>query len=188
MLEVVIAAALLLLTVTSVSAAVTSISRAGSRAEATARADQGLDAVFSHLAALPFCPSSLPAAPGIEGSDARDLVAAVFPRADARLDTPAARYLTAEADGIAAGSFVSRWTEAGVQVTCVARFRTAGGDWLGPEDLDGWDLSTSTELPASVLVVDLTSRVAEVTRSAQVSRGAGSDVVHDPSATVTAAP
>ena len=181
LLEVVIAAGLLLLTVTSVTAAVAGVSHSGRRAAATMKADGVLQSVMSHLASLPFCAAALPAVPASDYTAATDLLAAVFPDAGAPRGTAAARYLPADEDGIPGGSFVTRFDEEGVQVTCIARFRRrADGAWLGPADLDGWDLAASVRPPAPVLVVDVVATAGGATRTGRLVRVAGVDAVPHP--------
>jgi hypothetical protein len=181
LLEVVIAAGLLLLTVTSVTAAVASVSHSGRRAAATMQADGVLESVISHLASLPFCAEALPAGPAGDPTAATDLLAAVFPHADAPRGTAAARYLPTDEDGIPGGSFLTCFDQDGVQVTCVARFRRqAGGTWLAPADLAGWDLAASVRPPAPVLVVDVIAAVGGAPRTGRLVRVAGVDAVPHP--------
>lgn len=188
LLEVVIAASLLLLTVTAVTAAVTSVSQAGRRADAGVRADVALEAVISRLASLPFCAPALPALTAGDFAAATDLVAAVFPDAGAR-DAVDARYVAADGGGVPAGSFVTRFDQDGVLVTCVARFRrTVAGSWLGPADLAGWDLAESSRLPAPVLGVEVTSAVEGVLRTGLLVREAGVDPVPGPQPTASVGP
>ena len=189
LLEVVIAAGLLLLTVTAVTAAVTSVSQAGRRADAGVRADVALEAAISRLASLPFCAAALPALPAGDFAAATDLVAAVFPDAGSPRDAVDARYVAADGGGVPAGSFVTRFDRDGVLVTCVARFRrTVAGSWLGPADLAGWDLAESSRLPAPVLAVEVTSAVAGVVRTGLLVREAGVDPVPSPQPTASVGP
>jgi hypothetical protein len=182
LLEVVVAASLLLLTVTSVSAAVASVSHSGRRAEAAMKVGGVLESVVAHLGSVPFCPAALPAAPEAGGLAATDLLAAVFPAAGASRDAVDARYVEADEGGLAAGSFFTRFEEDGVVITCVARFRrAAGGVWLGSADLDGWDLALSDRPPAPLLVVEVTAAAGGVTRTARLLREAGVDPVPDSS-------
>ena len=166
---------------TSVTAAVAGVSHSGRRAAATMKADGVLESVMSHLASLPFCAAALPAVPAGDYTAATDLLAAVFPDADAPRGTAAARYLPTDEDGIPGGSFVTRFDQEGVQVTCVARFRRgAGGAWLGPADLAGWDLATSVRPPAPVLVVDVVATVGGASRTGRLVREAGVDAAPHP--------
>ncbi len=189
LLEVVIAAGLLLLTIMSVTAAVASVSHAGRRADAAMRADVSLESTIAHLASLPFCAADLPAVPSGDCAAATDLVAAVFPDAGALRDTADARYLATDGDGLPAGSFVTRSDQDGVLITCAARFRhRAGGSWLEPADLAGWDLAASGRLPASILVVQVTAAAGGVTRTALLVREAGVDPVPSPRSTAAVGP
>ncbi len=189
LLEVVIGAGLLLLTVTSLTAAVTSVSQAGRRADAGVRADVALEAVLSRLASLPFCAAALPAVAAGDFGAATDLVAAAFPDAGAPRDTADAGYVATDGDGVAAGSFVTRFDQDGVLVTCVARFRRkAGGDWLGPGDLAGWDLAESSRLPAPLLAVDVTAAAEGARRTGLLVREAAVDPVPSPQPTASVGP
>ena len=189
LLEVVIAAGLLLLTVTSVTAAVTSVSHAGRRADAAMRVDGALDLEISRLASLPFCAAGLPAVPAGDPAAATDLVAAVFPDAGAPRDSASAWYAGTDSGGIPAGAFFTRLDREGVLITCVARFRRhAEEDWLGPADLAGWDLAESRSLPAPLLVVEVTAAAGGVLRSGRLVREAGVDQVPVPQSATLAGP
>jgi type II secretory pathway pseudopilin PulG len=189
LLEVVIAAGLVLLTITAVSAAVASVSHAGRRSEAAARVDLVLASVSARLAALPYCAGTLPHAAAVVGAEGSDLLAATFPSADVRQATSQARYVAADEDALAAGSFITRFARDGVAVTCVARFRDRpGGAWLPPEALDGWDVAASESPPAPVLVVEVTAAADGVARTAQVIREAGAGLAVLPAASSTVAP
>ena len=153
-----IAAALLLVTIAAVTICVAGVSRAGARLEETMDRDRALRRVSERLGVLPFCAVSYPQVGAQPGDPAHDLLAAVFPHARSARNTPLARYVAVDGDGVApAGSFVTTLTEDGVQVTCVARF-LAGPDEpaLGADDLDGWDAATATAPPAPAVSVELT--------------------------------
>lgn len=189
LLEVVIAAGLLLLTVASVTAAVTSVSHAGRRADAALRVESVLESAIARLASLPFCAADLPAVPAGDCAAATDLVGAVFPDAGGPRDTAESRYIAAGGDGIPAGSFVTRSAQDGVQMTCTSRFsHRVGGSCLEPADLAGWDLAVSGRLPASVLVVQVAAAAGGVSRTALLVREAGVDPVPSPQSTAVAAP
>jgi hypothetical protein len=178
LLEVVIASGLLLLTVIVVTGAVTSISRAGRRAEAAARADRVLESVLARLDGLPFCAACLPTATRQTGPEATDFVAAVFPEADTSHGSAGARYFASDEDGASGGSFLTRYVQDGVEVTYVARFRRPGGGaLLGPADLYGWDLAASSRLPSPVVSVDVVAAVSGAVRSGRLVREAGADAV-----------
>jgi hypothetical protein len=189
LLEVVIASGLLLLTVTSVTAAVAGVSHAGRRAEVTLQADAVVQSVVARLAGLPFCGAELPAASPGDFAGATDLLAAVFPDAGAERDTADARYVATDEGGVPGGSFVTRFAQDGVAVTCVARFRHgADADWLSPADLAGWDVTVSTRPPASVLVVDVVVAGGGAPRTGRLVREAGADSAPSPLPEATAAP
>jgi hypothetical protein len=188
LLEVVIASSLLLLTVTAVTGAVTSVSHAGRRAEAAARADQVLESVVARLDGLPFCAPRLPVTLQT-GPEAADFVAAVFPEADTSQGSADARYVASDEDGVSGGSFLTRYREDGVEITCVARFRRAdGGAWLSPADLYGWDLAASSRLPSPVLSVDVVATASGASRSGHLVREAGADPMPEPSPAASVTP
>jgi hypothetical protein len=180
LLEVVIAGALLLLTVTGATACVTAVSRAGQVSEGAMAADRALAAVATRLGSLPFCPSELPAPAAARGAGAADLVSAVFPHADAGDGTEGARFMEVAEDGLPAGSFVTSLSLDGVTVVCVARFRDAAGGWLGPDDLVGFDVRVAAVLPAAVLALDLRVATSSRPRSYRFERHAGATTLLDP--------
>jgi hypothetical protein len=158
LLEAVIAAGLLLLTVTAVSTCVAAVVHAGARLERTRDVDVALQSGAERLRSLPFCAQSLPAQP--ESPPASDLCAAVFPHASSWKNTPGARYVDASSDPAEPpGSFVTVSDERGVEVRCTAWFlRGADGPRLAPADLLGWDRETAEEPPGPALEVVLAAR------------------------------
>jgi hypothetical protein len=176
LLEVVIAAALLLLTVSAVTACVASVSRAGRRAEAARGADRALGSVAEWLGALPYCAAELPSRSVGRGRDAIDLVAAVFPNACSSMAAPDARFVSVDDDMAEAGSFVTRLSEGGVPVVCVARYRQADGTPLEVADLQGFDVAVSEVAPAPRLEVVLSARAGGITRRCGLMRLAGAAV------------
>ncbi len=158
LLEAVIAASLLLVTITAVTTCVAGVSGAGARLEENMDRDRALRLVSERLGVLPFCAGSYPQAGAEPGDTAHDLLAAVFPHARPARNTPTARYVAAGGDGLApAGSFVTVLTEDGVRVTCVARFLARLDESpLGPDDLGGWDAASAAAPPAPVVSVELT--------------------------------
>jgi len=159
LLEVVVAAALLFMTVTAVSAAVVGVSRSGARLHASMSADRAVRSEAERLRALPYCAVSYPQPGAGRGTNGPDLVAAVFPHADLAQNAPSARYVAAADDsGAPAGSFVTLVTRDGVVVRCVARFLAGPeGPELGPEQLAGWDVAGSDAPPAPSLSVALSA-------------------------------
>jgi hypothetical protein len=170
---VVIAAALLLLTVSAVTACVASVSRAGRHAEATRGADRALGSVAEWLGALPYCAVELPSRSVGRGRDATDLVAAVFPHACSSMAAPDARFVSVDDDVAGAGSFVTRLSEGGVPVVCVARYCQADGTPLEVADLEGFDVAVSAVAPAPRLEVVLFARAGGITRRCRLVRLAG---------------
>ena len=159
---------------TCVTATVASVSHAGRLAEATTKADGVLESVMTRLASLPYLRRGAPRIPAGDCTTATNLVAAVFPDAGAPRDTADARYLATNEDGIPGGSFVTRFDQDGLRVSCVARFRRqTGGIWLAPADLAGWDLEVSLRPPAPVLVVDVVVAGGGALRTGRLVREAG---------------
>jgi len=182
LLEVIIAGALLLVTVTGATACVTAVSGAGRQAEDAMAADRALAAVAARLGSLPFCPSELPASAAARGAGAADLVSAVFPHADAAGGSEDGRFIDVGEDGLPAGSFATCLRFDGVTVVCVARFRDAAGGWLGPGDLAGYDVGTAAGVPAAVLALDLRAVTSGRPRSYRFERRAGATTILDPEA------
>ena len=77
LLEVAIAAAVLFMTVTAVSAAVVGVSRSGARLRASMDADRAVRSEAERLRALPYCAVSYPQPGAAQGANGPDLVAAV---------------------------------------------------------------------------------------------------------------
>jgi hypothetical protein len=113
---------------------------------------------------LPYCAANLPSPQEGRARSADDLVGAVFPHACPWLDSVDARFLTVEEGDAKAGSFVTRLSEGGVVVVCVARFVAADGDPLGPAELNGFDVATSLDVPAGCLELSLSASQGGVTR------------------------
>jgi hypothetical protein len=146
----VIAAGLLLTTITGVSLSVGAALAAEARLERVTRADRAVRAVAEHLRSLPFCAPSLPAPPD---EQATGVAGAVFAHARTWKNTPDA-WFDDGGSGDAPGSFVTVWREGGVEVECTAWFlRGAGGPRLSPVELAGWDVTESVALPGPGLEV-----------------------------------
>jgi hypothetical protein len=158
LLEAVVAAGLLLLTVTAVSMCVTAAVRADARLDRTRDADAALQRRAERLRSLYFCPASLPVQP--DDLAAADLCTVAFPHATPWKNTAGARYVDAPGDPAAEpGSFVTVSDEHGVEVRCTAWFRRgAEGPRLTPADLLGWDVETAEEPPGSAMEVVLSAR------------------------------
>ena len=172
LLEAVIAAGLLLLTVTAVSLCVGSAVRAGARLERTREADAALQLSAERLRSLPFCAPSLPARP--DGPAAFDLCAAVFPHAASWKNTAGARYVAVGGEpALSPGRFVTVFGEGGVEVSSTAWFlRGAYGPRLAPAELVGWDVETSEEPPGPALEVVLVVHAPGGVRSVRLVLGA----------------
>jgi hypothetical protein len=154
LLEAVVAAGLLLMTVTAVSLCVGNVSRAGARLERTMDADRAVRRVAEGLRALPFCASAYPLPVGEHSSP--DLVAAVFPHAQPLRNTASARYVGAAGDPDAPpGSFVTLLEDGGVEVRCVTQFLSApDGALIVSPDGGEWG-SAAASPPGPALAVEL---------------------------------
>jgi type II secretory pathway pseudopilin PulG len=167
LLEAVVAAGLLLLTVTAVSMCVGGAVRAGARLDRTRAADAALQSGAERLRSLPFCAPSLPARP--DGPAASDLCTAVFPHASAWKNIADARYVAAGDPVASAGCFVTVSDEGGAEVRCSAWFlRGADGPRLTPDDLAGWDVETGREPPGPALEVILSTGGPGMERSVRL--------------------
>ena len=158
LLEAVIAAGLVLLTITAVTSCVVSVSRAGARLEGHMDADRAAWRVAERLRVLPFCAGSYPQATAHDRRSCvrpgRGRLSARGRRAEHRLG--ALRRLLAGAGGEEAGSFVTLFSEDGVEVTCVARFLAGpDGTELGPDGPGGWDARSASAPPSGTLSVTL---------------------------------
>jgi hypothetical protein len=180
LLEVVIASAIVLFTVTAITACVASVSRAGQRMDASRRGDQALASVAEWLREIPYCADVLPAPSGVPGRGARDLVSAVFPHACLSANTEDARFVSVDEHAAEAGSFVTRLVEDGVVVVCAARFCGADGDLLQPDEVEGFDVTASDRVPGPVLELTLSTEGVPGTRSCRLVRVVAALVVLDP--------
>lgn len=164
LMEVVIASGLLLTTITAVTICVTSVSAGGARLQRVMDADRAVRLVADRLAAMPFWEVGAGAAADAAGED---LLAVVFPHADATRNTPTARYVHADAQAAPAGAFATVFTTGGVEVLCVARFLTAaGGQPLEPSAVQGWSAADGDQPPGCALSLWLTATSRGTTRGA----------------------
>ena len=175
LLEVVVAAGLLLLTIAAVTACVTNSGAAKARLQSAMDADRAVRVVAERLRSLPFCAATLPAPGSARGSAGTDLVAAVFPHAGVAENAEAARYIVAagEEGGAPPGSFITLTEEGGVEVRCVAVFLASeGGAALGAAELDGWSVWEMAEPPSAVLLVRVTAASHGAARAVSLTRSA----------------
>lgn len=175
LLEVVVAAGLLLMTIAAVTALVTNSGAAKAHLQSAMDADRAVGVVAERLRSLPFCADVYPDPGSSRGSAATDLVAAVFPHARVAENTEAARYivLAGEEGDAPPGSFVTLAEESGVEVRCVAVFLAReGGAALGAAQLDGWSVSELAAPPSAVLLVRVTAASHGAARTVSVMRSA----------------
>ena len=146
LVEVVVAAAIVLLVVTAASSTIGVVNAAGARAGGRDAAEAAVASELAALRGLPF------AAKGT--ADA--VVAAVFPQADPAATTRRSFFAAAARDGCPAGTyFTVRETPAG-PLTVAATFLTSTSCGWAPVDaarLQGFDARTAAVLPAAALLV-----------------------------------
>ena len=172
LIEAVVASSLLLMTITAVTFCVTSVSASGARLEGVMDADRAVRLVAERLAAVPFYRSS-PDAGRISDTEVDDLLGVVFPHADVTRNTPNARYVHSEGEEAPAGSFVTVFTEGGMDVVCVARYLVAeDGLPLEPAAVEGWALIDGDQPPGCALSLHLTATSQGTARSAGFTRAA----------------
>jgi len=177
LLEVVIAAGLLLLTITIVTATAVSLSEAGSRLRRTMAVDRVLRGEAERLRALPYCAASYPAMTQAEvaaGRPADDLVGGLFPHAMVSLNRDDARFVAGGAPGDEpAGAFVTVIAIDDVTITRVARFLADGGSSpMGADAVVGWGLWGATPPPAAAVDVELRARAGGLHRECRLVCGA----------------
>ncbi len=171
--EVVVAAALLLLTISVVTAAVVNASAAGSRLGRTMALDRALAREVQRLRALPYCAPAYPALDEEQyaaGGQAGDAVVAVFPHAVTARNAESAWFVTAQTAGDApAGSFVTIREVDGVTVTTVARFVGCGAvEPLGADAVVGWAAWCAAPPPAGAVDVHLRATREGIARECRV--------------------
>jgi hypothetical protein len=172
LVEVVVASGLLLMTITAVTFCVTSVSASGARLQGVMAADRAVRLVADRLAAAPFYRSSSDAG-NASDTEVDDLLGVVFPHADVTRNTPNARYVRSDGGGVAAGAFVSVFTEGGVDVVCVARFLVAeDGPPLEPAAVEGWAQVDGDRPPGCALSLELTATSRGTARRAGFVRAA----------------
>lgn len=187
LIEVVIAAALLLLTVTAVTGVVTGVTRGDARLSRATAVDRVLWLETERLRTLPFCAATYPAASGEEtggsdsgaggaagwGASAPDAVAELFPHAQPACNSESDYFVVVgDAEDEPTGSFVTHRERDGVSVTRVAWFASRDAAMVAPEEFDGWSLWGSPAPPATTLVVRLTAELGHRRRSSRVVLGA----------------
>jgi hypothetical protein len=169
LVEVVVAASLLLATCIAISAVLSNATKAERAEGARARLESILTSECRRLAALPFFDG--------DSSDTRpagaptpdSLVSEVFPWARPELDTDD-RWFVDELGGDEAGTFVSTADAGGFQVRRDAVFLADERDsarHLGVADLAGWDCASGARPPATTLsvTVDVSARGRSASRT-----------------------
>ena len=155
LIEVVIATALLLMAVVSVSATVSQAARTESVVTVRTQAQEALDAEVQHLSALPYFVRTV-AADGVgdgAGSDVEEL----FPHALPARNTPDA-YYCADAAAADYGAFISVVVRDDITIRRTARFVSGlvPGSACDPDCLYAWSVWSADAPPAPALRVTLT--------------------------------
>jgi hypothetical protein len=174
LVEVMVAASLLLLTVTCVTPLLTDSLSAGHRSGHGDEAGWIAESRLEWLRSLPFAPprplSASEAPPGA------CIVGEVFPHADPVRNTDDAYVVLADTDDWPAGTFVTMHAlPDGFTMTTGCRFAVAGPDGLtslAPALLAGYDAADGDELPSGVLLATVVVTWTERGRERRVVRGA----------------
>jgi hypothetical protein len=153
LIEVVVAAAVVMAIVVAATGVSLTARTAAAEGQGRAAADASVASEVETLRALPFDdPAVAAAAPGA------DLLTAVFPHADPARDTAAAFFALDARDGCAAGTFFTvRATPSG-PLTIAATFLVAGAGGFRPLDparLTGYDPAHGVCPPAAALLLRL---------------------------------
>lgn len=156
-LEVAVAASLLLATCVATTTVLSSATRADGAAELREHLRTILNGECQRLAALPFVQVDH-GAESTGGTPAADsLVADVFPIARPELNTDA-RYFVGSSGGDKAGTFVSIRALGSAEIRTEAVFVAGDGSepgHLGPSDLGGWDCASGAQPPAAILEISV---------------------------------
>ena len=153
-LEVVIAASLLLATCIATSGVLSSATRADGAAELGTHLQGVLASECERLAALPFSADD-----GTANGDSApmSLVSEAFPFARPELNTDLGYFVDAPGD-VDAGTFVSVAVNGPVRIRREAVFASGDGDeqgHLGSADLAGWDCTSVARPPATTLRISV---------------------------------
>jgi hypothetical protein len=172
LVEAVVASGLLLMTITAVTFCVTSVSASEARLQGVMGADRAIRLVADRLVAAPFYRASSDAGSASD-PQIEDLLGVVFPHADVTRNTLMARYVPSDGEDVAAGAFVTVFTEGGVDVQCVARFLVAeDGPPLEPAAIEGWALADGDRPPGCALSLQLKATIHGTARRANFTRAA----------------
>jgi type II secretory pathway pseudopilin PulG len=174
LVEVMVAASLLLLTVTCVTPLLTGSLSAGHRSGRGDEAGRIAESRLEFLRSLPFAPPR-PLSPS-EAPPGACVVGEVFPHADPARNTDDAYVVLADTDDWPAGTFVTMHAlPDGFTMTTGCRFAVAGADGLtplAPVLLAGYEAADADELPSGVLLVTMVVTWREHGRERQVVRHA----------------
>jgi len=150
LIEVVVAAALVLSVVIVASTTIGSLAGATARADRGTLADDRVADEIEALRALVFCD------PGRPAGEHADLVSTVFPHADAARNIDGAAYDPAPAHGCPAGTFTTTTADSQGILTVAATYVTAtavGWRPSAPSPTGPYDAGRSAPLPSAALSV-----------------------------------
>lgn len=155
LIEVVVAAAIVMTVVLATSDGIVAIKAVGARTDRRREADAAAATEIATLASLPFAPAT-----SSSGTAATSVVSSVFPNADpSHPASPDAGFISEPRDGCPAGSFFTTTRASAGQMTVAATYvaGTADGWRAVPLDLlAGYDLRRSADLPSAALLVRVT--------------------------------
>lgn len=171
LIEVTVAASLLLLTAVCATPLLAGSQQAGSRASRGTEAGRLAESTLERLRSLPF---ASPASRSGDGDPSESsVVGAVFPHADVARNTADAFVVLVAGADWPAGTFVTRRCVAGFEITTESLFGAATSDGLAPLSpvlLAGFDSSTGGGLPSGILFVTVVVSWTERGRELCVTR------------------
>jgi prepilin-type N-terminal cleavage/methylation domain-containing protein len=186
LIEVMIAASLMLLTAVCVTPLLVGGQQASARESRAGEARRLAQSTLEMLRGLPFAPPA-PQATATTTDRAASVVGSVYPHADVARNRADAFVVLANSWPWSSGTFVTRHRVGVFEVTTGSRFGIATPDGFAPLSntrLVGYDSSIDGELPSGVLFVAVHVAWAERGRGRSVTR---CGTLHDDSAVATGA-
>ena len=172
LIEVVVAAAVVMTVVIAASNAVIAVNGASARAAGRSAAEAGVASELEELRSLPLVSAGSP------GPASADVVSSIFPHADPGRDTPDALFAAEPRAGCPAGTFFTIRQVPGGCLTIAATFvagTAAGWTAVSADRLNGYDARRAVELPSAALLVRVSfawragARTGAVTRTMVVA-------------------
>ena len=175
LIEVVVAAAIILGVVLATSDGVVAVKGLTARSATRQAAEARVAAEIEHLRCLPFAPPATSGATLAAATSGSDLVSSVFPRADTTLDTADAWFAPEARDDCPAGTYFTAVSLPHGHMTIAATFvvGTVGGWRAVPAArLAGYDVRRAIELPSAALLVRVTAAWQSAAAQGTVARSA----------------